>query len=212
MLNAQFRPVHIWPGKPKPDYARKAASFRAGYTTTLDLLEFELTKLGAKDIVIEAYFDLRDIRNDGWPKSSARPKQPGVIVSFASRKGGGTGYTPLSFPCDTYRAWEDNLRAIALALQALRAVDRYGVTRQAEQYRGWARIEPPAPKAVFASKAEAAQFVASGTTATAAMVMANEETRRQAYRIRAAKLHPDAAGGSHEEFVRLQAALEMLEK
>ena len=33
-----------------------------------------------------------------------------------------------------------NLRAIALALAALRAVERYGVTRRQEQYKGWAEL------------------------------------------------------------------------
>lgn len=37
-------------------------------------------------------------------------------------------------------SWEDNLRAIALALEALRKVDRYGVTRRGEQYTGWKQL------------------------------------------------------------------------
>lgn len=40
----------------------------------------------------------------------------------------------LSYPCDTFTTLQDNLRVIALALEALRMVDRYGVTRRGEQY------------------------------------------------------------------------------
>ncbi|WP_165701546.1 hypothetical protein [Crateriforma conspicua] len=62
-----------------------------------------------------------------------------MILSFESDSAGG-----LSFPCDSCDLWQHNVRSIALAMQALRAVDRYGVTRRAEQYRGWARL--PAPR------------------------------------------------------------------
>jgi len=44
-------------------------------------------------------------------------------------------------PCDSFRDWEANLRAIALSLEHLRAVDRYGVTtEEEEQYTGWLRL------------------------------------------------------------------------
>jgi hypothetical protein len=33
--------------------------------------------------------------------------------------------------------WQHNVRAIALGLEALRKVDRYGITRRGEQYAGW---------------------------------------------------------------------------
>lgn len=41
------------------------------------------------------------------------------------------------FAVDTYTTWQDNLRAIALGLEALRKVERYGITRGTEQYTGW---------------------------------------------------------------------------
>ena len=63
----------------------------------------------------------------------------------------------MSYPCDKYSNWQANLRAIALSLEALRAEDRYGVTRRAEQYKGWAKLLPP--NAEFASDIEAAGFL-----------------------------------------------------
>jgi len=151
MLNATFRPLDKWPGERCK--TRRHSQFRANYNNTLDKLEEELGKLRAKDIIIrvdELSFD--EIRNDGWPKSSFAPRHTaGVIVSCESPKGA------LSFPCDRYLDWQDNLRAIALSLEALRAVDRYGVTRGNEQYRGWTQIAAPAGKM---SKEEAARFVA----------------------------------------------------
>src|SRR5215831_4271915 len=89
----------------------------------------------AKEINTEGFFAPRDIRNDGWPKSSARPTQPGVILSFTTKQG------RIVMPCDSFKDWEANLRAIALSLERLRAADRYGVTtEEKEQYIGWLRL------------------------------------------------------------------------
>lgn len=152
MLNAQFRPLSQWPGQRST--ARKASRFRTQYVDTLDKLEAELNHISATNIVIQVEdLNLEKIRNNGWPKASKSydPNRPGVILSFDSKKG------PLSYPCDRYPDWHDNLRAIALSLEALRAVDRYGVTRGNEQYRGWAQIEAPANGKM--SKQAAAEFI-----------------------------------------------------
>jgi len=191
MLNAVFRPVDQWPGKQTPPSNRRSGKFKAAYSKTLDLLERELAYLRAKDVVIQAYFAPSEIRNDGWPKSSARPAQPGVILSFDA------GKEAYSYPCDTFIDWEDNLRAIALSLEALRAVDRYGVTRGREQYQGFRRLGAPAS---IDSKVAAEQFL------TQYSGLGIDDIRRDldgAYRVAARKLHPDQ-GGSHDLFVALQ--------
>ena len=139
MLNAQFRPLDQWPGE--RTRRQEFSHFKVTYERTLDLLESELSKLRAKNITIQVdALTLDSIRNDGWPKSSffnTRYAKCGVIISFESSKG------PISMPCDKFNNWQDNLRAIAKSLEALRMVDRYGVTRGNEQYRGWARLEAP---------------------------------------------------------------------
>lgn len=89
----------------------------------------------AKDTIVDGYFTFADIRNDGWPKSKARPSQPGIVLSFDTKRG------RISMPCDTFTDWEANLRAIALTLENLRAVERYGVTTdRQEQYTGWLKL------------------------------------------------------------------------
>jgi hypothetical protein len=210
MLNARFVPLETWPGKSTPK--RKESTFRASYLNTLDLLEEELSRIKAKDILIQAFFTRDQLRNDSWPKTSAQPSDVGVIVSFESPKG------PLSFPCDTFTTFDCNLRAIALALQALRAVDRYGVTQGNEQYRGWARLAAPADQP-FKSANEAAWFIKSKAYPDIAHradfislhIQTDKAERDKAYRLAAKALHPDSNGGSHEMFIRLQAAMRMLE-
>jgi hypothetical protein len=195
MLAATFRPLTQWPGKKTPTYNRKRAPFKAGYPRTLDDLEREINHLSGKSVVIQAEFETRDIRNDGWPRSSARAKGPGVVVSFQTPQG------PLSFPCDTYDAWEDNLRAIALSLEALRAVNRYGVTKHSEQYKGFAQIEAPGAQNGM-DRQQAVVFVRNWGGA--------EGSLSDAYRRAARVLHPDASTGSHEQFVKLQQAKAVL--
>lgn len=205
-LQATFRPLDTWPGKQTPSYSRKRAPFRIGYAERLELLEHELSKLGAKEIVIQAQFEPKDIRNDGWPRSSARTKGPAIIVSFKGTKG------PLSFPCDRYDSWEDNLYAIALSLEALRAVDRHGVTQNAEQYRGWQQIAAPAPEnQSFATARDAAAWLARIADSPYAVtaVMVPGPAFESAYKTAARKLHPDA-GGTHDDFVRLQQAARII--
>jgi hypothetical protein len=53
-------------------------------------------RFGAKGISIEGFFFVNEIRNDGWPKSSAKPTQPGVILSFNVKRG------RMVMPCDRY--------------------------------------------------------------------------------------------------------------
>ena len=191
MLKAIFRPIQKWPGKPTPSQQQKDGRFKASYAATLELLEKELCHLKAKDTVIQAYFELGQIRNDGWPRSSARPTQPGVVLTYYVK---GEAF---SFPCDTYSWWEDNLRAIGLSLEALRTVNRYGVTQGSEQYQGFKRLEAP----VYKSKQdEAYEFIAKHSGAT---VQGARTDVDGCYRTAARKLHPDL-GGSHELFVKLQ--------
>lgn len=200
MIDLRFVPIEKWPIEPTPPHRRKAGSFRASYAKTLDLLEYELQQLRAKHIIVEAYFTRAQIRNDGWPLSKANPSQPGVILSFTGKNG------ELSFPCDTYQTFDDNLRAIGLALEALRAVDRYGVTQHAEQYKGWAKL-PPAPESMRSE--DALTFLALFSN----VAVVDSESMDKAYRDAARKLHPDNqhTGNTHQ-FHLLQQAKDALQR
>jgi hypothetical protein len=203
--NARFRPIEQWPGKLRHWTERERSRFRAPWSKTLTLLRRELEHLDARTIVLQVAMREGDIRQDGYPRANAKAEHPGVILAFESRHG------PLSYAVDTYDDWQDNIRAIALALEALRAVDRYGVTRRGEQYRGWQAIEAPANGKMTAE--QAARFIAeqSGIRLDASEVRQHGGMRADAYRAAARRLHPDA-GGSHEAFTRLQEAKRVLDE
>lgn len=196
MIDYRFVPLTVWPGKATAN--RKRSTFRAGYTATLKLLRTELGLLAAKNVVVQIALDQRDIRLDGMPRADAKaPRHPGVILSFDSKHG------PLSYPCDRFDAWEDNLRAIALSLEHLRAVDRYGVTKRGEQYQGWASLPPPSTKH---DSSWAWSVLASLSGAPVSECKADPKA---AYRKAAMDHHPDR-GGDAELFKGLQEAKNFL--
>jgi hypothetical protein len=205
MLNAQFRPLDQWPGERTPE--RRSAPFRATYPQTLDLLEYELRHLGARDVIIQVEGLSRDdIRNDGWPRGQWKCLQnrPGVIVSFESPKGA------ISMPCDKFQDWQDNLRAIAKSLEALRMVDRYGVTRGNEQYRGWAKLEAPGAKNGKMDRDAAFRFLAGlHKSPPENLSRLSSDQLRDICRTARIENHPDR-GGSHETFVNIGEAERVL--
>jgi hypothetical protein len=197
-----FRPLGLWPGELTK--SRKRSPFRAGYNDTLILLDKELRHLGARSVVLQVALPADKIRLDGRPYSTATPSHPGIILAFDSKHG------PLSYPCDRFDDWQDNLRAIALGLQALRAVDRYGVTRRAEQYKGWTALPNPHKAAGPMTVDEALAFLRAHAPGVSLGCM---DERRAAYRIAAGKLHPDRNPGDDNAlngFKRLQEAKEVL--
>ncbi len=201
-LDAVFRPINEWPGE--ATRYRRRSRFKAHWSDTLELLTRELKHVAKprERPVVELALTERDIRLDGYPRANARPEHPGVIISIESK------YGPLRYPCDKFDNWQDNIRAIALALEALRKVDRYGVTKRGEQYTGWKAL-PPAGGSTPTMTVEAA---ASAITQTAGLnadwpdrVVKSATDWREAYRRAVRFSHPDA-GGTLEGFQRLQVA------
>lgn len=204
MINCRFKPIDQWPGTPTPSWKRRKSQFKALWSQTLDLLERELYHLNAQNILIDGYFGYSDIRNDGWPKSKARPSQPGIVLSFGTKRG------RITMPCDTYTEWEANLRAIALTLENLRAVERYGVTTERqEQYTGWLKL--PAASADDEATACAQMLVKySGFTITdASLVLSDQSEFERAWKSAARRTHPDT-GGSSEDFKQVIAARDQI--
>jgi hypothetical protein len=187
--------------------------FRAKWDATLKLLQYEVEQLDADLFVVQVVVDEADLRQDGMLRTRAVVRHPGAVVSLDSKHG------PLRFACDTYEqryysdppSWQANVRAIALGLQALRAVDRYGVTKRGEQYRGWQAIGAEAHTGMTVE--QAAEYLAAhaGNGFVGADLLASPEQRAKAFRAAARTLHPDY-GGDPEQFRRLTAARALLDQ
>jgi hypothetical protein len=228
VIDMQVRPVEAWPGgKRTPASERRTSPFnqriedydeRSGRVTartrkvpvaqTLAELRFELGQIDCRRAVIEAGFRAWDIGANGWPLARARtPEDPGVVLRVLESR-----YGELTYPCDTFTTWEANIRAITLALEALRKVDRYGVTKRGEQYAGWKRLAARGTNTLTA-EAAAAIIVARGNgqldnreaKAVAVRALSDLTEARGLYRQAQRATHPDA-GGSTEAFQDVERA------
>lgn len=198
-MNVTFRPIDTWPGELTKQ--RMASPFQLGTAESEKLLKYEVEKLDGKLLVVQLAIREMDLKVDGRPKIRAEYEHPGVIVSFESR------YGPLRYATDRFNQWPANLRAIALGLEALRKVDRYGITKRGEQYTGWRALE--SGDGEIRSREAAARFLSDHGGIVVTPDHTSPSAVGRAYRRAAAKLHPDA-GGDPEEFKKLQRARDLL--
>lgn len=245
-MKLTYRPIERWPtarGKPR------AHQFRASWDDTLRLLFDELEQIGAKDPVLQVDAEEKDFRvTDGHLRAGARLKSDAVILTFEHPDHG-----PLSYPCDTYATtarwqpgreqsdgsrsgggyrdapgWQANVRAIALTLQALRAVERYGAAQLGQQYTGWKQLgagRPMLSESESMDENQAARFLADMAVVEVAgqtfrpwgpggkgwAALFDPDEAQQAWMVAAKRLHPDrAVTGSADLFRKAQIAHQTL--
>lgn len=194
----------------RPDAQRKSSQFDATWSKTLQLLGREIDLLGGRDVVIEVDVNERHIRLDGMLRADARATSPAVVVAFDTKKHG-----PMLYRSDRYAdrwsnrpGWQENVRAVALTLEALRAVDRYGATETGQQYAGFKAL--PAGRAMPASHMTSDQAV---SVIAAAAGVREHEVRPDLVRIvRRARAfsHPDRNGGDQEAWDQVEQAAAVL--
>ncbi|VXB33695.1 molecular chaperone DnaJ [Nocardioides sp. AX2bis] len=123
---------------------RQASQFTTTWSDAVTLLERELDMLKATDIVLELDVRERDIRMDGQVRANTRAASGRARLAFDSRHGALVYATDrfVRQPGSRFRMmedWQHNVYAMAKALEALRLVDRYGVT-SGQQYTGFKAI------------------------------------------------------------------------
>ena len=205
----KVEPLQSWPGEKtkKPDISR----FDTSWTDTVSLLQREVKHLllGGSMAVLEVDIPAALFRKDGLPRADARARSRGVVLTIPSKHG------PLVYPCDTFvksryansggEDWQHNARAIALSLEALRKVDRYGVTSRGQQYSGFrqlaapAGVEPRSPVEVIAE-----------VLGIDPRDVLEETDHASLYRRARRAAHPDSPGGSSGIFLSVQRAIEDL--
>lgn len=201
-MRLTIRPLADWRGERTPASSRKHHNFTRStggwkrqdipWSETLVLLDRELVALGAESVVLQIDVRESDLRLDGHLRATANPADPAVRVLFDSRHG------QLTYQCDRFATWQDNARAIALGLEALRKVERYGITEHGEQYKGWLQLEAgPAsvsPREVFAA-------VIGGVDAADA-----SRTDSSLWHQARSVAHPDRNGGRRDLWDQVEAA------
>jgi hypothetical protein len=171
-LGLRVRPVVVWPGLATPESARVPSPFRgrepvyddAGslryyrqrqtpFRTTIKDLRRELLAINARAPELGLALRDRDVRLDGFPRADARLLHPGVVLSFNMPALGGQR---LTYAVDRFPTWQNNLRAVAQGLEALRKVQRYGMGSGYEQYAGYRAL----PEVVSQSPEQAREVLA----------------------------------------------------
>jgi len=199
---AKWRPVH-----------KDSKGIKATWSRAFAALKYELGRIDAKSVIVEAGYPENRLRNDGWPIANATREHGHVRISFT--KNG----VPMSFFFGGWVETEQNVYMIALTLKALRAVERYGCAQAGEQYRGWSALPPGGgiAAAEWSSVEEAAKFlctVAWGPHADTRNVVpgvASGPMLDEVYRRAAKKAHPDV-GGSNDLMSKVNRAKDFIEQ
>lgn len=201
-----------WPGPVTPAGGRRASPFRRAWSTVLSLLAVEIEKLGGSNAEFAIDVEPRHITREGRVYANASPASSSVIVSFDTPDRG-----RLQFPCDTYDDWQDNVYAVTLTLEKLRAIDRYGV-KQGSQYTGFKAI--PASTTPTMSTRQAAEAVARRTPGThtdggdahaAELILRDRSFASEAISRALGTTHPDRQNGKATEFLLVGEAKRILE-
>lgn len=142
----------------------------------------EVAALGGTDVIVSTNLPLRP---DGTPQGRRTGlTDAGVAVYFVLRK------ARLCFACDRWRRIEDNMRAIAKTIEALRGVERWGSGQMcAAAFTGFAAL--PAPEQWW-------NVLKVKSTAT-------REDIERAFRTLAFDHHPDR-GGDAQAMSRINRA------
>lgn len=193
----------------RPASARVGSRFDSTWTSTLEVLEREIEHLRGRDVVIEVDVREQDLRLDGHLRANARADQPAVVVAFESVHG------PMQYRCDRFVSkwsdqgpgWQQNVRAIALTLESLRAVDRYGAVDTGQQYAGFKAL--PAGRAMPASHMTSDQALAI-LTRIAEWPSTEPVVVERAYRFARTAAHPDRRDGDRTAWDQVEQAAQVL--
>lgn len=185
-----------WPaGHPRTPRARQISSYKFQIKQELATRQMldEVRMLGYdrdKPVVLSMNVEFR---RDGLPYANrTAPADVGVALYFY-RDG-----KPLVFACDAYDSLRGNIRAIGLTVNAIRAIDRHGVTQATERtLQGFTAIGHKAAP----DYAELPWWRVLGFTRAAV----EPEAIRNRARALALRYHPDR-GGDGEVMAAINAA------
>lgn len=156
-----------------------------------DALSAELDRLGASGIVLSTNYEPR---LDGLPRAGGRiPDDTGIAIYF-TLKG-----RPMVMACDMHVRAEENMRSLALAIEAMRQIERHGGGVMMERaFTGFEALPAPT-KAKRHWMDVLAILPADRSAVTKSVVEAH-------YRLLAKDRHPDATTGSHDAMAELNHA------
>lgn len=163
----------------------------------LNSLRHELRLLGAQNVVISS--NLKPRNYIGEARTDAR-QQPGVALYFTLKA------RAMTMAQDVYSSPYANMRSLALAIDAMRQLERHGGGHMMQRaFDGFSRLPPPKGATTKPNRPWRAVLGLDGMSGPTFAQLAGAEA---AYKALARKHHPDAEGGGHEAMAELNIAIE----
>ena len=184
-----------WPlGYPRTE-RRRPSAFNTSMGSARDGLLDELRLMKASHVVIST--NVRTYRRGGqdilYADQGRGVEDPGVAVYFLWKAPGAAEKEQYVLACDRWKAIEDNMQALRKTVEAIRGIDRWGVSEMLKRaFRG------------FKALPEAGSGRPWWHTLSVSKTATTDEVKR-AFRRKAQQAHPDK-GGSVEEWTELQEA------
>ncbi len=184
-----------WPiGKPRTSFPARSKFADRSIDAATKILQHQIQLLKASNMILST--NLR-LRNDGLPYSSqAQPKDQGAAVYFFYKK------QTMCFACDRWDRIQDNIYAVAMTIEALRGIERWGSGDMVQQaFAGFAAL--PAPNSNH--KKPWWEVLECALTSSAEAVERN-------YKHLSRKFHPDRPDGDHDKFIEVGQAYDEFKK
>ena len=185
-----------WPtGRPRtPAWQRRGgANFQRSLKDSTDFLLEQIRKMGGEHVVVSSNMQMH---MNG--RASMQGDDNGVAIYFQ------LDGKPMVFANDSYDDLKHNVNAIALTIEALRGIERWGSRQTMTQaFSGFAALPPPVETLNWRK-----QFAAWGF----ADLPLNATLIDAAYNKLAREFHPDRPGGSNEKMALLNEARDAARK
>jgi hypothetical protein len=168
-----------WPaGWPKTSPAqREKGKFKTTLAGALSALNEQLRMLGAAKLVLSSNYTL----------GVEKPQDPGVVAYFNFNG------TEMAIPCDRWDRVEHNVKAIALTVEAMRGMERWGAKNMIRaMFTGFKTLMAPGHRP---------WWEVMGLTQTA-----TKEAATKRYHDLAKERHPDNTGGNPDLMASLNVA------
>lgn len=207
-----FRAIDPMPHWGAAGAIRPSSPFDSTYSDTLQVLDRELEHLRARDAFLQVVASDHHVRLDGQLRADAKVDHPGVALTIDTPKHGTLVYETDRYKRASWKrnagpSWQQNLRAIALGLEALRKVERYGIARRGEQYAGYRELGAGIALGAAMTLDEAAALLCPDDPDR--LIEFPDEVGTY-FRWLSKTAHPDA-GGDPEAFRRLTEARDLLQ-
>lgn len=178
-----------WPVGYKRVRQRIDSRFKQSFSAAQYALKDEVRKLGGTDVVVSTNLRTRGDGNIYYNDLDKLIDDPAVAVYF-KYKG-----KEVSMCCDQYRRVWENMYALSKGIQALRGMERWGVSEFLDRaFTG------------FTALPAAEQHRYNWWDILGVPENCTEQQVKDAYRNKAKIAHPDVPGGSDDAFKKVYAA------